>query len=36
MDQYSDQYDLSDIARLPDELVNIGEVKVVNEKTKDR
>ena len=31
MNQYSDEYDLSDIAMLPKELVSIGEVKVFNE-----
>lgn len=30
MEQYSDEYDLSDIALLPKELVSIGEVKVLN------
>lgn len=35
MELYSDQYDLSDIALLPKELVNIGEVTVMDQNTND-
>jgi len=33
MFEYQDQYDLSNIALLPKELVSIGEISVMNNKT---